>query len=204
MASSSSLVVGCLAAILLSACTSSSPPTGAEPVPSATESRTTSASGTPTPTPTPTWSEEQAAAVEAVDAYWAAIGRIEVNPAGFSEAEMKAILGKVAGPEVVAANVGSYLGLKERGFRYDGTAVALTTKASEPSTVSYGVEVFVTRCVDQRELRIVDASGVEVSEEELGFRVPDFNLRQYTVVKTKDSDAFIVYGLDPAKGKCGP
>ena len=72
------------------------------------------------------------AAVEAVDAYWAAIGRIEVNPAGFSEAEMKAILGKVAGPEVVAANVGSYLGLKERGFRYDGTAVALTTKASKP------------------------------------------------------------------------
>jgi len=140
--------------------------------------------------------------VQAVDDYWAAIGRIEENPSAFSESEMRAILKKVAGDQVVAANVSSYLDLAKRQYRYDGAIAAISTKVAEPSKPSYGVEVVVTRCVDQRSLKVIDRSGQEVDDSTLGYRIPEFNLRQYTVIKRTNSPRFLVYGLASAKGEC--
>jgi hypothetical protein len=138
-----------------------------------------------------------------VDAYWAAAAKIERDPAAFSEPEMSATLRKVAGDEVVAANVGTYLDLKKRGFRFEGSRKALTTEVSEPATKSYGMEINVTRCVDQRGIRVVDKTGTEVSASVLGYEIPAFNLRQYTVVKTKNDKTLRVYGLGYAEGACG-
>ena len=101
------------------------------------------------------------------------------------------------------ANVSSYLSLKKRGLRYDGDAEAVNTKVSDVSKREYGLEAFVTKCLDQRGIRVVDEEGREVSESELGYSVPDFNLRQYTVVKRTGTRSFLVYGLAPAKGECG-
>lgn len=117
---------------------------------------------------------------------------------------MKAILKKVAGGEVVSANVGSYLSLKKRGFRYDGDATALSTKVGFAGKPSYGVEVAVTKCLDQRAIRVLDKAGREVSESELGYSIPDFNLRQYTAIKRTGSNRFLVYGISSVKGECGP
>lgn len=204
MASSSSLVVGCLAAILLSACTSSSPPATTAPVSSTAASSATPTSATPVPTPTPTWSTEQLAAIQAVEDYRSAIRKIEADPSGFTEAEMRSALRKVAGGDVIPAKVNTYVALKKQGFRYDGETLVVSTKASRPSDASYGREVVVTSCLDQRGLRVLNKTGNEVSEAELGYVIPDFNLRQYTVVKTKGADRFLVYGLSPGKGECGP
>lgn len=203
MASSSSLVVGCLAAVLLSACTSSSPPGTTQPTPSATSPIPTAASPTPSPSVTSTWSPEQLDALQSVEDYRAAIRPIAEDPAGFTEAKMRAILGKVAAREIVDANVSSYLSLKKRGFRYDGDAEAISTKVTDVSKREYGFEAFVTKCLDQRAIRVVDEAGREVSESELGYAVPDFNLRQYTVIKRTGTQSFLVYGLAPAKGECG-
>lgn len=203
MASSSSLVVGCLAAIMLSACTSSSPPATTAPTSTAATSSVTPTSAAPSPTPTSTWSTEQLAAIQAVEDYRSAIGKIEADPSGFTEAEMRAALRKVAGGDVIPAKVNTYVALKKQGYRYDGKTLVVSTKASRPSNASYGREVVVTSCLDQRGLRVLDKTGSEVSEAELGYAIPDFNLRQYTVVKTKGAERFLVYGLSPGKGECG-
>jgi hypothetical protein len=152
---------------------------------------------------TSTWSPEQLDALQSVEDYRAAIRPIAEDPAGFTEAKMRAILGKVAAREIVDANVSSYLSLKKRGFRYDGDAEAISTKVTDVSKREYGFEAFVTKCLDQRAIRVVDEAGREVSESELGYAVPDFNLRQYTVIKRTGTQSFLVYGLAPAKGECG-
>lgn len=204
MAPTPALIAACSVFLLLSACTPSAvtpPPTspGTAPTPTPTASQTS-----PSVTPSPTWSADQAAAIAAVDEYRAAIHTIERDPAGFTEAQMTAILSKVAAGKVVAANVGSYLDLKKRGYRYDGDTSVVSTLVSNPSKESFGTEAFVTRCIDQRALRVLDSAGNEVTREELGYNVPDFNLRQYTVVRRTGSETFLVYGLAPAKGECGP
>ena len=117
---------------------------------------------------------------------------------------MTAILSKVAGGKVVPTNVGAYMDLQKRGFRYDGDTVVVSTIASGPSKASYGTEIFVTHCIDQRELRVLDNSGAEVSSEKLGYTVPDFNLRQYAAVRRQGTKQFLVYGLASVKGECGP
>ena len=156
-----SFAAGFLVSILLSACTTSGlAPTG---------STSSASTATPPPpsvvsaTPTPTWSAAQASAIQAVEDYRTASQQIGSMPSDFTEAQMKTALKKVAGPEVVKANVASYLSLKKRGLRYDGTTSVLSTIASDPSDVGYGVEVVVTHCIDQRGIKLVDKAGVEVS-----------------------------------------
>jgi hypothetical protein len=156
------------------------------------------------PTPSATLSADQAAAAQAVEDYRAAIRPIASNPAAYTEAQMRTILEKVAGGEVVSANLGSYLSLKKRGFRYDGDATAITTKVGFVGKPNYGLEVAVTKCLDQRTIRVLDKAGDEVSEAELGYNIPDFNLRQYTTIKRTGSDKFLVYGIASVKGECGP
>jgi hypothetical protein len=192
--------------MLLCGCTSAVPTPS--PAPSLTAPSSPSATSSPTasatPTSTPTWSVEQAAAITAVDGYRAASDEIGANPTGFTEAQMRTLLGKWAGPEVVKSNVASYLQLKKRGFRYDSGTKVLTTAATRASDVSYGTEVVITRCIDQSPARVLDKDGEVVSEAELGYKIPQFLLRQYTAQKRTDDKTFRVYGLAPTKGECGP
>ena len=202
MARTPALIAVVITAFVCASCaTAGSPPSTP---PSAVTPSTSVTSASPSATPTPSWSAEQEAANQAVDDYRAAIGTIEVDPAAFSEAQMTAILKKVAGGEVVTSNVGSYLSLKKRGFRFDGETSVLTNKVSSGSDASYGREVFVTRCLDQRALRVLDKDDREVTDSALGYSIPDFNLRQYTVVKRTGTPKFLVYGLAAVKGECGP
>lgn len=202
MARTPALIAACITCLLVSGCTSPTP--SAPPSPSPVSPVTTSATPSPSSSPTSTWSADQAAAVAAVAKYRAAIHRIESNPSDFSKADMTAILHKVAGGDVVTANVSSYLDLKKRGLRFDGDTAVVSTIVSKPSKTSFGTEVFVTHCIDQRGLRALDESGAEVSAAKLGYSVPDFNLRQYAVVRPQGRDRFLVYGLAPARGECGP
>ena len=205
MAPSPARIAALVTCILLCGCTSTAP------TPSIAPSQTTpsSTSATPSPTasvtstPTPTWSVEQAAAIAAVDGYRAASDEIGANPAGFTEAQMRSMLNKWAGPAVVKSNVASYLKLKKQGFRYDSGTKVLTTTATAASDVGYGTEVVITRCIDQSPARVLDKNGEVVSEAELGYKIPQFLLRQYTAQKRTGDKAFRVYGLAPTKGECG-
>lgn len=196
------LIAVCLAVAMLSGCSPTDPGSPSTASTSASQSAT-SAAPTPTPSPTPTWSADQAAAIEAVDNFQAASERIGTNPASFSVKQMRTLLGKSAGGDVVSSAVTAYTSLKERKLRYDGTVVVLSTAATKASDVGYGTEVVVTRCIDQRDLRVRDDSGRVLTEDQLGYSIPKFNLRQLTVQKRGDSGRFLVYGIATVKGDCG-
>lgn len=204
MAPTPALIAALVACLLLSGCTPSVATTSTPP-PSQTASPSISPtpSSTPSVTPSATLSVEQAAALLAVDGYRAASDQIGSDPAGFSEAEMRSLLGKWAGPQVVKANVASYLELKKHGYRYAGATTVMSTKATRASDVGYGTEVVITRCIDQRAAKVLDKTGTEVDEADLGYNIPDFLLRQYTAQKRDADKSFRVYGLGPAKGECG-
>ena len=187
-------------AILLAACMPAGSPSPS--VPSNPASPTVT-SAMPAPTPTETWSAVERDAIDAVDAYRDAGLRIENNPAAFTERQMRAVLTAVAGPDVVKANVGSYLNLKKRGFRYAGTVLPLMTTSHGATDLGYGTQVIVTRCNDQRALKVLDRDGREVDEATLGYKVPKFNMRQYVVEKRKRDERFRVYGIGSASGSCG-
>ena len=116
---------------------------------------------------------------------------------------MTALLSESAGGDVVTSAVTAYTSLKKRKIRYDGTTVVLSTVATRASDVGYGTEVVVTRCIDQRDLRVRDESGRALTEDQLGYGIPAFNLRQLTVQKRGDSGRFLVYGIATVKGECG-
>lgn len=203
MVSRATLVVTAGAVVaLLSSCTPAGSPSPSGPPPSGSPT-VASATPTPSPTPTETWSPDQQAAVQAVDAYSAAGLRIGTNPAGFTEKQMTAAMGKVAGPAVVKANVGSFMDLRKRGFRYDGSVVPTMTIAHPEKAASDGVEIYVTRCNDQRGFRVVDKNGQVVDEATLGYPIPAFNLRQYTVRKPAGENRFRVFEIGPVAGRCG-
>lgn len=198
MVSRASLVaVASAVALVLSACTPA-----ASPAPSGTSGSASPTGVSASPTPTETWSAEQSEALRAVDAYSAAGLRIGTNPADFTEKQMKATMAKVAGPEVVKANVGSYMNLRKRGFRYDGAVAVLWTDATRASSNALGTYIVVTRCIDQRGLRAVDRNGDVVPESVLGNKIPEFNLREYQVLKPEGAAVFRVFGISGPPGKC--
>ncbi|MFT4217426.1 MAG: hypothetical protein QM619_09630 [Micropruina sp.] len=138
-----------------------------------------------------------------MDAYKAATQRIENNPAAFTEKQMTALLTKVAGRDVVKANVGSYLDLKKRGFRYAGSVSPIWTNVTGTADHGDAVEIVVTRCYDQRAIKAVDKDGNAVDQATLGYRIPEFNLRQYQVVKADGEPQFRIFGLSgPAGDSC--
>ena len=82
---------------------------------------------------------------------------------------------------------------------------------SEPSVADrygvvdgQGVEVHVTRCWDQRELTVVNADGATVGQAkgDEGYAYPDYNLRQYTVLRTAGESTFRVFGVQTINGSC--
>ena len=152
MAPTPALIAACITCLLLSGCTSptaSTPPSSPSPV----SPVTTSATPSPSSSPTSTWSADQAAAIAAVDEYRAAIRPHRVEPVELLQS------GDDGHPEARSPAARScrrmsrsYLDLKKRGFRYDGDTAVVSTIVSRASKASYGTEVFVTRCIDQRGL----------------------------------------------------
>ncbi len=200
-------LLACITACLLAGCGPSPTPSPSSATPTSGTSSalpTVPASTSASPSPTPTWSAEQAAAITAVDDFRTASREIGADPANFSEAEMRALLKKSSAGNVLTGAVTGYLRLKKLGFHYLGESPALTTTAMRAADVGYATQVIVTRCLDQRDLRVVDRMGTEVPKDKLGYEIPDFNLRQYTVQKRTGSKAFLVYGIAPTKGECGP
>jgi len=200
-------LLACVTVCLLAGCSPSPTPSPSPVAPTSGSSQaspTATASTSVSPTPTPTWSADQAAAIRAVDDFRAASRDIGADPAQFSEAEMRALLKKASAGNVLTGALTGYLRLKKLGYHYLGEAPVLMTTATRASDVGYALQVIVTKCIDQRALQVVDSAGSEVSEKELGYTIPDFNLRQYTVQKRTGSKVFLVYGIAPTKGECGP
>jgi hypothetical protein len=156
------------------------------------------------PTPTPTWSAEQVAAITAVNDFRVASQKLAADPAAYTKSEMTALLKKSAGGAVLTNAVSGYLSLKKRGMRHVGDSLVVSTLATRASDVGYATQVIVTMCIDQQALKVVDKDGKELTKEEAGYEIPDFNLRQYTVQRRTKSNAFVVFGLGQAKGECGP
>jgi hypothetical protein len=203
------LVAGVVVCLLVG-CTVSpatSPTPGASPT-GTTQGSPTATSATPTapstPTPTTSWSPAQAAALQAVEDFRAASRAIGTNPASFTRAEMRSLLSKSSGGNVLTTTVRTYVGWKQKGFHYDGAVYDMSTSVTPEADVEYAIEVIVTKCHDQRGSRVVDKTGSEVGEAQLGYAIPDFNLRQYVVQKRTGEDRFLVQGLALAEGECGP
>lgn len=194
------VLAGCTpaAAPTQSPSTTVAPPSSPSPTPSSTPTVTL------TPSPTATWGAEQAAAIQAVDDFDAASAKIAADPASFTKAQMTALFEKSVGGEVLTRNVESFLAMAERGYREVGEREALFTLATDPVDDGRGPEVHVTRCWDQRQLTVVDSDGTPVGgkEGDEGYLYPDYNLRQYTVLKPPKEDAFRVFGVQTINGSC--
>jgi len=203
MARTPALIAVVIAALLCASCTSTATQSPS-PAPATSPPTASSPSASPSATATQSWSAQQAAAIEAVDAYRAASQKIWSSPGSYSESEMKAALKASAGPDVVSSNVGSYLDLKKRELRILGDTTVLTSSAGKATDVGYATQVVVTLCIDQSQLRAVDSAGNEVGADKLGYELTDFNLREYTVQKRDSDKSLRVYGIAPAKGVCGP
>jgi len=190
---------------VLAGCTPSGPPTS----PSQTTSNTASSapssspsvsSATPTPSPSPTWDAKQAAAVKAVEGYYAELERIGLDPSGFTKKQMTAALGRFTGGNALEATVGFLLLLKEKDYRRVGSAIDLQVLATRVVDDGRGDEVHVTMCRDQRSLAIVDKSGDPVTGDE--FAIPEYNLRQFAVRRPPGEAAFLVFGYETINGVC--
>ncbi len=189
-------VVGCTATTT----TTPSPSTTVAPSKSST-TLAPSASSTATPSPATTWSEEQQAALDAVNGYLDVSETIGADPSKFTERQMTNAFKKYIGGDMVEANVASFMRLKRNGWRYVGDVTILSTKITKviDNHNSRGLEAHVTTCRDQSQRRIVDADG-ELADTD---QPPKFNLRQFSVRMPAGSNGWRVYGLSTANGKCG-
>lgn len=143
--------------MLLAGCTTPTP--GGTPTPTATPSVSTSPA-TPTTTPPQVLSADQQAALDALarlDGVWTAIGR---DPSAYTEKQLRAEFGRVMMPPLLPKAIEGSKALKEAGYREVGESIMLWVKADKVERLTDGVlRVEVTRCVDQRTLRVVDQSG---------------------------------------------
>lgn len=161
---------------------------------------TSSPSSTASPTPTSTWSPEQAAAVDAVERFLAATNKILSDPSSFTSDEMTELLSKSSGGEAMTASVGSFATMREKGYRLEGSAIALSMIATEAVDSGRGTEVHVTVCMDQTSLKAVDKNGDPVTEER--YQYPDHLLRQLSVRQPDGQTAFLVFGFQTVAGEC--
>lgn len=184
--------------LLVAGCTPASAPptpTGSLPTVALSPSPTQAVSSSPTPT----WDESQAAAIAAVDAYEAVTAEIAADPSAFSEAEMTAMFAKTIGENMVKGNVDYFLEMANRGYKEVGVRTAASTSATDVQDNGRGDEVHITRCWDQRDLRVVDKGGKPVTDDE--FLNPPYNLRQYTALK-RSEESFRIYGAETINGAC--
>lgn len=199
------VLVGALALTVIAGCTS---PGGSPQSPSAQTSTPTTVTApptvTPSPTPTPTWNARQAAAIQAVDDFDAASAKVAADPSAFTRSEMTKLFEQSVGGDVLQRNVESFMSMRDKGYREVGTRTAVFTQATREVNDGQGVEVHVTRCWDQRELTVVNADGATVGQAkgDEGYAYPDYNLRQYTVLRTAGESTFRVFGVQTINGSC--
>ena len=184
-----------LTTLLLTACTPTPSTSPASPTPSVT-----TASPAASPSPTSTLDAEQAAAAQAVDDFNATSVTIAANPAAFSTAEMTEMLERSVGGDMVSANVGWFMQMKQRGYRDEGSVKILSTIVSEVTDDGRGREVHVTQCRDQSGLHAVDDRGDVVMEA--AFQYPTYNSRQYSVRMPPGESVFRVFGMQTVNGTC--
>lgn len=184
-----------LTTLLLTACT----PTPSGPPASPTSTGTT-ASPAVSPSPTSTLDPEQAAAAQAVEDFNATSVTIASDPAAFSKAKMTEMLERSVGGDMVSANVGWFMQMKQKGYRDEGSVTILSTIVSEVTDDGRGREVHVTQCRDQSGLHAVDDRGDVVTEA--AFQYPTYNLRQYSVRMPPGESAFRVFGMQTVNGTC--
>lgn len=197
--------VAVLVLAVLAECTPSGPPTSPSQTPSVSQTTPSSATSSPSvssssPSPSPTWAPEQLAAIKAVEGYLAAFERIAADPSSFTKKQMTTALQEFAGGNALESTVGFLMSLKENGFRRLGSATVLQVHATRPVDDGKGDEVYVTTCRDQRSVRIVDEQGNTVTADE--FAVPEYNLRQTTVLRPPSEPAFRVFGYETINGVC--
>jgi hypothetical protein len=201
-----SALVGAVALAVIAGCTPSGTTTQTATPPATSASTTSTPTVTPsaTETPIPTWGAEQAAAIQAVDDFDATSTAIAADPGSFTEGQMTELFEKSVGGDVLTRNVESFLTMGEKGYREVGSREAVFTLATEPVDDGRGAEVHVTRCWNQQDLTVVDSDGVPVGEKDgdEGYLYPDYNLRQYTVLKPPDESAFRVFGVQTINGAC--
>lgn len=199
------VIAGVVALAVLSGCSPASTPTPSPSVtpPSSTMQPSPSASPTeasPTPSPTATWGAEQAAAIDAVVRFAEADDQIGADPSAFTEKQMTELLKPSSGGEALESTVRWHLRLKEHRYRMAGEMEVVTTLSTKPVDDGRGIEVHVTQCQDQRQGKVVDASGAPVDGDD--FQIPAYNLRQYSVRKPPGEDAFRVFGFATINGPC--
>lgn len=170
-----------LAALGLAACTTGTPNT--TPTATATSvTQTASATPTGTPTPSPTMDADQAAAVEVVEKYSDVMAKIRANPAKYGQYKMIELLKPLAYDDMIQANLNGIRTWRNNGWRDDGTVRTISTAAGEATEITGGAtRVIVTVCRDQREAKVVDAKGKEVTAKAVQF--PDFLQNTYDMRK---------------------
>jgi len=176
-------------------------PTSNGSTPPATQAPSSSSPSSPAPSPTPSWSKGQAAAIAAVDGYSDVSLRIGTDPSKFTEAQMTAEFKKYLGPDMLKANVATFMRMRKKGWHYEG-GVTVRSLAATKVVDNYnarGLEVHVTACRDQTQRRIVDKAGNLADTQQ----PPKFNLRQFSVRRPAGSTVWRVYGITTVEGKCG-
>lgn len=168
-----------LAALGLAACTTATPTT----TPTATSViQTASATPTATPTPSPTLDADQADAVKVVERYSEVMARIRANPAKYDQYKMIELLKPLAFDDMIQANLNGIRTWRNNGWRDDGTVHTISTSAGEATAITgEATRVIVTVCRDQREAKVVDAKGKEVTAKAVQF--PDFLQNTYDMRK---------------------
>ena len=156
-------LVGAIPVVALSGCVPGGTPASSTASPPSTAT-SSSVPSTATPTPSATWSPDQQSAIDALNGYSATSARVGADPSKFTQAQMEAAFGKFLGPDMVEANVGSFMSLKKNGWRYEGDVAILSLKATKAidNHDQRGLEVHVTTCRDQSAVRVSDASGKTV------------------------------------------
>jgi hypothetical protein len=183
--------VVCLA---LAGCTPSAattPPTASptSPAPPTTAAPTVSATPTVTATPTPTLDADQAAALDVVERYSAAMAKVRANPAKHDQYKIIDLIKPLAYNDVIQASLNGVRPWRDKGWRQTGLAQTITATASSVDRVDGTIRVTVAVCRDQRDVVVVgkDDKPLKASEQ-----LPDFVRRNYELRRT-ESAKFRIY-----------
>lgn len=117
---------------------------------------------------------------------------------------MTKLFKQYAGGDMISDNVNYFMSMRKNGWRYEGRIAAVSINATKVADNhnERGLEVHVTVCQDQTAVKIVDADGAVVADQQS--KIPAFNLRQYSVRKPAKSDTWLVFGQQTIQGECGP
>ena len=195
---------GC--AILLTGCRAMETPSpGASPseTPSASTSTTPSPSPSATPSPTGTLSPDQQAALDARMKGEGVLREIERDPTRFSEKEIRQRVASVTMEPLRTSTIAALLQMRKDGVRETGDVKVLSVKVGRAEKLDGGaLRVVITRCLDQRALRVVDKKGVTAPGDR--YRYPEWQLQESAMRKAKGSKTWLQAGTRPVSiKKCG-